>query len=376
MSPEPIDCRLLAQFRSFLDATMYALVDLRLSFEAPVGATGFPRYEQAQAVVGRLDPATQTVFRLFRLGEAVADRDVRHALPSDLLEGMASADLICRTEGGGWRTSDLLLVPIEGLYLFVSTPPSYPTATRPADVWFDLSSHVLAKALPTSLDDARILDLCCGSGFLGILCARRGAIASLGLDISEAAIRIAAINAALNGVDDKVAFRRSDRLAALDADERFGLVVCNTPHAPAVAPSPTLERIGNLVLLDMIDDIPRHLSPDGRGIVATWRAGGQGGQTAQHAYLAGRLAAQGMTTRAFVDRAPDTTAGVVKILAADAVQRLGADGQAVADQAAAVLEKAAIDGFYNQVIALGRHDADGQDACLFGLDLGSARTTA
>lgn len=355
---------------------MYPLVDLRLSFEAPVSPTGFPRYEQMQAVVARLDAATQAIFRLFRLGEAVAEADFDHAIPAALRDAMAHAGLLCRTDAGGWRTADLLLVPIEGLYLFVSTPPGYPTAIRTADVWFDLSSHVLAKALPTWFDDARILDLCCGSGLLGILCARRGARATLGLDISEAAIGIAAINAALNGVDDRVAFRRSDRLAALDAGERFDVVICNTPHAPAVAASPSLARIGNLVLLDMIDDIPAYLAPDARGILAIWRAGGEAGRTVQHHDLADRLAAHGMTTRAFVDRAPDTMAGIVKILAADAAQRLGADGRAVADQAAAVLERAAIDGFYNQIIALGRRDAGGQDGGIFGLDLESARMTA
>lgn len=356
----------LAAIREVLDDTMYALVDFRLTLEAPISPTGFPRAEQLGAVVARLDPSTRAIFALLRLGQSVDAQDLEASALGGTIDALASSGLIER-RGDSWRTADLMLVPIEGLYLLVSTPPSYPTATRPADVWFDLSSYVLAKALPSTLAGESVLDLCCGSGVQGILCATRGARSVLGLDISEGAVRLAQINAGLNRVADRTEFRVSDGIEALAQDERFDLVICNTPYAPVTGGALTIERIGNRVLIDMIDAIPGAMTPQGRAILAAWRSPGLRGRTAQHDYLAARLAPAGFGTRAFVERAPDTREGVLKIFAADAEATLGAEpARILAARAAELLANAPIDGFYNQLIRSERRVPEAQT---FGLDL-------
>jgi predicted RNA methylase len=373
-----INASSLARLRAFFDERMYALVDFRLSFEAPRGPTGFPKFEPLQSVVARLDASNRTLFRLLRLGQAVESLDVKCAIPGEVLDTFQQTGLLCHTESGQWRSPDLLLVPMEGMLIFVSTPPSYPTASRPADVWFDLSSYVLAKSLRGSFAGARVLDLCSGSGVQTILCAARGAATSLGLDISARAIEIATLNAALNGVGERTAFRRSNCMAALDPDEKFDFIICNTPYAPVLdrtAEPMTLGSIGNAVLLAMIDDIPRCLAEDGCGILATWRSIGRGGGTYQRDYLASRLAAAGLSTLAFVDRAPDTVDGVLRILKADGEERYGPEqGNKLVTQAAALLASArgTVDGFYNQVISFRKREVAMAASDPFGLDISPA----
>src|SRR5262249_25855448 len=129
----------------------HACFDFRLSLEAPADRTGFPCFEQLQGAVGRLDCETRALFRLLWLGETLDGADLERAAPGDLRAALLEIGLLERGEGGGWRTPDLLLVPLDSILVFVSTPPSYPTATRPAEVWHDLSSYAVAKSLPGSL---------------------------------------------------------------------------------------------------------------------------------------------------------------------------------------------------------------------------------
>jgi len=371
-----IDPGALVKIRNVLDDMMYALVDFRLTFEAPISPTGFPRPEQLGAVVARLDPSTRAIFRLLRLGESVAVDDLEASALGCVLGALADIGLVVR-DGASMRTPDLVLVPIEGMYLLVSTPPSYPTSTRGADVWFDLSSYVLAKSLPASLAGETVLDLCCGSGVQGLLCAKRGAQRVLGLDLSEPAIRLARINAILNDVAVRTEFRTSDGIDALNEKAQFDLVICNTPYAPVTGPPGgqlTLEGIGNHVLMRMLDSLPGAIAPRGRAILAAWRSAGHGGHTPQYDLIAAKFAEAEIGTRAFVERAPDTREGVVQILSADAEAAFGVAGaQALAVRATELLAETSIDGFYNQLI---RCDRGATGAQTFGLDLDPMRSSA
>jgi 23S rRNA (cytosine1962-C5)-methyltransferase len=79
----------------------------------------------------------------------------------------------------------------------------------------------------------RVLDAFCYSGGFGLHAARAGAASVLGLDQSEAALKLARANARLNGVEDRMEFRRGDVFAELsalaDAGEKFGLVILDPP---------------------------------------------------------------------------------------------------------------------------------------------------
>jgi methylase of polypeptide subunit release factors len=371
-----IDHASLVIIREYLDEMMYALVDLRLSFEVPPGPTGFPKFQSLQQILKRLNPKHQVIFRLFRLGESVDHASVTSAVPQKVLNALTTLGLLSKT-GTEWRTPDMLIVPAEGLYLLVGVPSSYPTASHPCRIWFDLSSHVVAKALPVSLSGLRVLDICSGSGIQLLLCAARGAAHGIGLELSEEAVKTARANSILNGLDHKVEFRQSNLLDSLKDGEQFDFVVCNTPYAPVVyaAQAPVaLESIGNSVLLELLDKLPAYLSAGSRGILATWRAIGRQSSTYQMEFISQRLEERGFSTFAFVDRAPDTMEGVLRILQTDLEQRPDMDAGQVEETLGRVKDLlqgsgGKMDGFYNQLIYLrkGKIESAGAERAICGL---------
>lgn len=116
-----------------------------------------------------------------------------------------------------------------------------------------------------------------GSGCIAVSILKNvPASSAIGLEISLAAIAVAEKNAALNGVSDRLAIRRSDLFAAL-GDERFDLIVSNPPYIPAAdlaglqpevklfEPNTALTDGGNGLSLisSIIETSPRHLHPGG-----------------------------------------------------------------------------------------------------------------
>jgi predicted RNA methylase len=367
-----LDCDALAlrYLSRYFDELKYSMVDFRLSFEAPNSPTGFPKFEQLQNVVARLDGINRVIFRLFRLGEAVDSATVEKILPADVHGAMQRTGLL-RQHAGKWQTPNLLLLPVEGILLFVSVPPSYPTATAPCRVWFDLSSYVFAKALPLDLSSQNVLDVCSGSGIQSLLCAKRGAKSVIGLELEAEANELARFNAVFNGVSSCTEFRRSDKLEALQPDERFDYFLCNTPYAPVTGGAETpssLAQIGNRTLFDFIDFLPSHLAPDAHGVIALWRSIGTRENSGQRDRVAKRLTEHGLATVAFVDRAQDGLESVLRILESDVKLRHGAETGVANETAIRRLIDAAgasVDGSYNQLIFFKASPIC--DAAIFGL---------
>jgi len=367
----------LAAIRDYLNEMMYSLVDLRLSSEIGLSPAGFPKFQSLQQILNRLDPAHQVLFRLFRLGETVDDASIKESVPGRIVSALMESEVLIRDEAGGWRTPSLLIVPAEGLLLLVNIPNSYPTASKPCNVWFDMSSYFVAKALPTYLGDKRVLDVCSGSGLQSLLCALRGATKVLGLELHEEAVIVSRANAMLNGVDGSVEFRQSNVLASLDKGERFDFVVCNTPYAPVIegpgAPS-TLEEVGNSVLLRLLRELPHHLSERSRGILGAWRAIGHQSSTYLMQSIGTEMKKNGFDAFAYVDRAPDTLDGVLRILQTDLQQRAEMQSDRISDIVESVRNlfqdsKRPIDGFYNQLIyfAKGKIESTVGGRAVFGL---------
>lgn len=79
----------------------------------------------------------------------------------------------------------------------------------------------------------RILDLCAGSGCIGIACAHEFPEAEVLLaDISEAALVVADENIVLQQLSERVQTLHSDMFAQLTA-QRFDLIVCKPPYISA-----------------------------------------------------------------------------------------------------------------------------------------------
>ncbi len=107
------------------------------------------------------------------------------------------------------------------------------------------------------VDNVKVLDLCCGSGCLGLSFAKqlteRGAQYNLTmLDISTNAIQIARLNAQKLGI--KVKFMIADILQGLALDEQFDVIFCNPPYIETA-------EIDNLD--KQVKDFEPHLALDG-----------------------------------------------------------------------------------------------------------------
>lgn len=92
-----------------------------------------------------------------------------------------------------------------------------------------------ALAFVNSKNKARVLDLCCGTGCIGIAIARfsRNPITCLLGDISVKALKVAKENTALNRVTGTVGVSECDAFKPCpDIFGMFDLIVCNPPYIP------------------------------------------------------------------------------------------------------------------------------------------------
>lgn len=112
----------------------------------------------------------------------------------------------------------------------------------------------------------RVLDVCCGSGVIGIMAAKRGAASVLGLDINPAAVSCAMANAeyhACSGYEARV----SDVLSALHPEEQFNVVMLNPPFRDFPTSSmveKTMWDSGLKVHKEFFSQINNHLNSNGR----------------------------------------------------------------------------------------------------------------
>ncbi len=92
-----------------------------------------------------------------------------------------------------------------------------------------------------SATDARVLDLCTGSGCLAVAMAVKAPAARVdATDLSSEALEVAKQNAARHDLAGRIHFAAGDGFQALEAGARFDLVVSNPPYI-AVAEIQTLE---------------------------------------------------------------------------------------------------------------------------------------
>lgn len=98
----------------------------------------------------------------------------------------------------------------------------------------------------TLTEEARMLDVGTGTGILAIAACRSGAAHALGVDTNPDAVRNARDNARQNGVTDCVTVREGSVEQVPDA--RYDIVAAN---------------ITRRILMDLLEDLARHLAPDG-----------------------------------------------------------------------------------------------------------------
>jgi release factor glutamine methyltransferase len=137
-----------------------------------------------------------------------------------------------------------------------------------SDTWM-LIEAVRAQPLGPG---ARMLDLCAGSGAVGVAAALQGADVTA-VDLSRRALLSARLNALVNGV--RVRARRGDLFSAV-AGERFDLIATNPPYVPAASedlpasgPSRAWDagRDGRALLDPICSRAAEHLRPGGTLLV-------------------------------------------------------------------------------------------------------------
>jgi len=106
-------------------------------------------------------------------------------------------------------------------------------ATRPTT---DRVKEALFSILGNAVDDARIVDLCCGSGGLGIEALSRGAAEVVFVDLSWQAVEAVKLNLATCGaVAESYAILRWDAQTwlrtATDASARRTIILSDPPYA-------------------------------------------------------------------------------------------------------------------------------------------------
>ena len=109
-----------------------------------------------------------------------------------------------------------------------------------------------------------MLDLFCFSGGFSLNAARHGAVSTLGIDSSAAAIDLASQNAASNQISQRPNFEAGDALEVLerlkDEGRRFDVVICDPPKFAKQAKDVEHALKGYLRLNQAALDV---LEPDG-----------------------------------------------------------------------------------------------------------------
>lgn len=79
---------------------------------------------------------------------------------------------------------------------------------------------------------SRALDMCTGSGVIAVILARELGCPVVAVDISEAALAVAAQNIARHRLTEQITLLCSDLFAALNHECKYDLIVSNPPYVP------------------------------------------------------------------------------------------------------------------------------------------------
>jgi release factor glutamine methyltransferase len=134
------------------------------------------------------------------------------------------------------------------------------------------------RILEKKSDGSCIMDMGAGSGAIGIILAKRQNAKILSVDVSRAALVVAAENSRKLGVDEAVACVCSDLFSGLHPRQLFDMIVANLPYVPAEEWDRTMEdvrayeprlaldggREGLEIYGRFVTGIPRYLKKDGQ----------------------------------------------------------------------------------------------------------------
>lgn len=159
-------------------------------------------------------------------------KDLAH-LVRDKYEGQKSADMqndLARLSSGEPLAYVIGWIPFLTLRIRLDSHPLIP---RPETEWWTemLCTHLLER---TQNSPIRVLDLCAGSGAIGLSVLSRVPQAHVSFaELQAVHAGLIALNREENGLDSSRADIRSGDLFAPFADSRFDVIVSNPPYVPS-----------------------------------------------------------------------------------------------------------------------------------------------
>lgn len=211
-----------------------------------------------------------TLLLLFYLGNTIPRVQVASVLGADHVDLLISIGILEANDTA--IRSTVRLQYIAGLTFFVG----FPSIRFP--LYFGEDSLGLLRR-QRSRPGRRALDLCTGTGVQAMRLASMGADA-VGVDLNPFAIRIARLNAEMNGLSDRLDFRAGDLWGAVKDGERFDWVSCNPPLLPTFAEGnyPLIGDGGDdgmSIVWRILDNLEERLTDEGQAVVLgeTWSDG-------------------------------------------------------------------------------------------------------
>jgi release factor glutamine methyltransferase len=114
---------------------------------------------------------------------------------------------------------------------FAELEIAYARSVLPPRPWTVAQSQWAVELLE-DLPDGPILELCTGSGQIGLLAARRSGRDLVAVDVNNAAVACTRHNAISAGIAERVDIRCASLESALREHERFPLVIADPPWVP------------------------------------------------------------------------------------------------------------------------------------------------
>lgn len=227
----------------------------------------------------RADPAA-LLARLFAYDDVVSRDELAGVLSESLVARLCEARVLVgaavpRGDAASGLRSTFRLMPLEGLWILADVLSGQPDCVMgPGPTTLPLVRALDASPQTESADGLAsagrsVLDVGCGAGTLTLIAAARGATCAVGVDLNPRAVRLARLNARLNGLVCE--FLQGDLFAPV-AGRQFERIVAQPPY---VLRPPDVEHVtflhggatGEEFALRLLQEIPDHLTEGGRSLV-------------------------------------------------------------------------------------------------------------
>lgn len=231
------------------------------------GIPGISKYGMLATKVQPTGLGQETLCRCFLAGEVVGREDLARVLPQ-CFQGLLELGIL-KWEGAQVRSLLRLRPHNEGYYF-----EDFPKTMAEGDAEFVMgvapTTRILRQIVP-NFERSRVLDLCCGGGWLALGEVRDGT-SVVASDLSGRCLAVARLNARLNdkaGVD----WRQGPWFEPVRGEE-FDLIISNPPFVQSpggrtmAMDTPAEEDPVSLILSQM----PSYLAPDGVGcLLLNWQ---------------------------------------------------------------------------------------------------------